>query len=133
MELNKENLHREYIINNKTQKECSEIFGCSEWKIIRYAKEYGLKKVKGVSYNISTDEFKNRVKRNLGEDYECLNLGLKYIKTQPSFKNYWKNTKQVKNREPKRHKEIVTLYKTGEVIPIYNAGTKVYVWDKSQN
>ena len=45
-----------------------------------------------------------------------------------SFKNYWIKEGRVKNREPKRNTGIKELYKTGEVLQIYNAGTKVYVW-----
>ena len=55
---------------------------------------------------------------------------MKFIKTQPSFKNFWVKSGIVKNREPKRHKEITKLYATGEVAQIYNAGTKVYVYKK---
>ena len=54
---------------------------------------------------------------------------MKYIKTQPSFKNGWVKENIVRNREPKRHKEIKELEKQHLVIPIYNAGTKVYVWE----
>ena len=48
----------------------------------------------------------------------------KFIKTQPSFKNWWRIENKIKNRE------IKELEKEGLVIPIYNAGTKVYVWEK---
>ena len=54
---------------------------------------------------------------------------MKFIKTQPSFKNYWKKEHIVKNREPQRNSEIKELYKTEEVIKIYNARTKVFVWE----
>lgn len=57
-------------------------------------------------------------------------LDLKYVKTQFSFKNYFVETGQVKNRDPLHHKEIKELEEQGLVIPIYNAGTKVYVWQK---
>lgn len=57
-------------------------------------------------------------------------LGLKYVKTQFSFKNYFVETGQIKNRDPLHHKEIKELEEQGLVIPIYNAGTKVYVWER---
>ena len=55
---------------------------------------------------------------------------MQYIKTQPSFKNWFVNENVVKNRDPQHHKEISLKYQSNEVIPIYNAGTKVYVWMK---
>lgn len=57
-------------------------------------------------------------------------LGLEYLTTQPSFKNYFIKTREVKNRDPIHHKEIKELEKQGLVIPIYNAGSKVYVWNR---
>lgn len=49
---------------------------------------------------------------------------------QVSFKNYWVKTGEVKNREPKRHKEITEKYKTGEVLKLWNAGTATYLYRK---
>lgn len=57
-------------------------------------------------------------------------LGLKYITTQPSFKNWFVKENKVKNRDPMHHKEIKELEKQGLVYAIYNAGTKVYIWKK---
>ena len=56
-------------------------------------------------------------------------LGFKYLKTQPSFKNYWVEQDVVKNRDPAHNKEIKDLIKQGLIIPIYNAGSKVYYID----
>ena len=56
---------------------------------------------------------------------------MEYIKTQPSFKNYFVDTKEVKNRDPKHHKEITELYKQNKVLQIWNAGTKVYLWENN--
>lgn len=53
-----------------------------------------------------------------------------FVKTQSGFKNWWTKENIVKNREPKRDKEIKELQRRGLVIPIYNAGTKVYVWHR---
>nr|DAG31547.1 MAG TPA: hypothetical protein [Caudoviricetes sp.] len=35
-------------------------------------------------------------------------------------------------RRQNKHKEIKKLYKEGKVIPIYNARTKVYVWENKE-
>lgn len=55
---------------------------------------------------------------------------MEYIETQFSYKNYFVNESKVKNRDPMHHKEIKQLEEQGLVYPIYNAGTKVYVWRK---
>lgn len=57
-------------------------------------------------------------------------LGLNFITVQPSFKNYFVKTREVKNRQPAKHKEIKNLENQGLVVPIYNAGSKVYVWNR---
>ena len=44
MELNKENLYQKYIKENKSRKECSEIFGCSEALIKKRLKIYEITK-----------------------------------------------------------------------------------------
>lgn len=64
-----------------------------------------------------------------GNSLKNLN-NMKYITTQFSFKNYFVKENKVKNRDPMHHKEIKQLEKQGLVYPIYNAGTKVYVWEK---
>lgn len=57
-------------------------------------------------------------------------LNLKYVKTQPSFKNYFIEERVIKNRDPMHHSKIIEGYKNGSILQIYNAGTKVYVWEK---
>lgn len=110
--------------------------GKYEWEVIRGATKLGYTVVGGASkiwkYFIENYNPANCV---YYIDYNYFNgnslpyLGLTYLKSQPGFKNWWVKTNTVKNREPQRHKEIKELYKKGEVVPIYNAGTKVYVWE----
>lgn len=57
-------------------------------------------------------------------------LGLQYITSQPGVWNWWVNEYDVRNREPGRNKEIRELINKGEVVPIYTAGTKVYLYKK---
>lgn len=57
-------------------------------------------------------------------------LGLKYETSKLGFKNYFIKERIVKNRQPKKHKEIKELEKQGLVVPIYNAGVKVYTYHK---
>lgn len=48
----------------------------------------------------------------------------------PGIRNYWVLENVVKNREPMRHKLIMELTKRGRILPIYNAGTKVFIYKK---
>lgn len=62
--------------------------------------------------------------------------GLEYVKTTPSFKNWWERhwktgeIKVIRNREPMHHKEVMEAQKKGMGWPIYNAGTKTYVYEQ---
>jgi transposase len=57
--------------------------------------------------------------------------GTKLIKKgEPSLWNWWPKLGVMKNREPSRHKEIMEAYKTGEAVPVWNAGTATYVWER---
>lgn len=112
--------------------------GKYEWEVIRGATKLGYTVVGGASkiwkYFIKTYKPKNcvyYVDYNYFNGKSLENLpNMKFIKTQPSFKNFWVKENIVKNREPHRNKEIKELYKSGEVLQIYNAGTKVYVWER---
>ena len=55
-------------------------------------------------------------------------LGGKFVISQPGVKNYWIETKEVKNREPARHKKIKESIANGECLELWNAGTKTYVF-----
>ena len=57
--------------------------------------------------------------------------GAKFIKNQPGFWNYWVDDKILKNREPKKHKEVKNLERQGKVLVVGNAGTQVNVWIRS--
>lgn len=53
-------------------------------------------------------------------------IGLKHIGGQPGVKNYFIKDKEVKNRQPRKHAEIKQQIKRGEVLELYNSGTKTY-------
>lgn len=111
--------------------------GKYEWEVIRGATKLGYNIVGGASkiwkYFLKEYNPKSCV---YYIDYNYFNgsslpyLGLQYVTSQMSYKNFWVNEGVVRNREPGRHKEIKELQKNGLVIPIYNAGTKVYVYQK---
>ena len=50
MELNKENLYNEYIVNNLSRVECSQIFDCSDGLIQKRLRDYNIKKDKKKIY-----------------------------------------------------------------------------------
>ena len=110
--------------------------GKYQWEVIRGATKLGTTVVGGASkiwkYFIKKYNPNNCV---YYIDYNYFNgnslpyLNLKYLKTQISFKNYFVNEGKVKNRDPIHHSKIKQLEKQGLVYPIYNAGTKVYVWN----
>lgn len=64
--------------------------------------------------------------------------GLEFVKVTPSFKNYWiKHWKTgeenvIKNREPMYHKDVMSAQAAGMGWPIYNAGTKTYIYEPSR-
>ena len=113
--------------------------GKYEWEVIRGATELGYTVIGGASkiwkyfinnydpnscvYYIDYNYFNGSSMKNLSN--------IKFLQTQFSFKNYWVKEGIVKNRQPNKHKEIKELEKQGLVYPIYNAGTKVYVWQKN--
>lgn len=111
--------------------------GKYEWEVIRGATELGYTVIGGASkiwkYFIKTYNPQSIV---YYIDYNYFNgnslpyLGLTFVKTQPSFKNYFKATGEVKNRDPMHHKDIIKGYEDGSILQIWNAGTKVYVWTK---
>ena len=110
--------------------------GKYECEVIRGATELGYTVIGGASkiwkYFINNFNYNNCV---YYIDYNYFNgnslpyLDLEFIKTQVSFKNYFVLEDKIKNRDPAHHKEIQQLYKENKVWQIWNAGTKVYVWN----
>ncbi len=112
--------------------------GKYEWEVIRGATKLNTTIVGGASklfkYFIKNYDPSNCV---YYIDYNYFNgnslehiENMEYIKSQVSFKNLFLSNGEVKNRQPGRYKEIKELEKQKLVTRIYNAGTKVYVWNK---
>jgi len=57
-------------------------------------------------------------------------IGLKCVGGEPGVKNYFVDEKVVKNRQPSRHAEIRQMIRENKVLELWNAGTKVYVYNK---
>ena len=112
--------------------------GKYEWEVIRGATKLGCSVIGGASkiwkyfknnYNPQSCVYYVDYNYFNGQSIQYLD-NFKFIKTQPSFKNWWRTENKIKNRDPLHHEKIKELEKEGLVIPIYNAGTKVYVWEK---
>lgn len=56
--------------------------------------------------------------------------GVRFVEHRDSFWNFWTETGELKNREPRRNREITAGYRDGSVWKVENAGTDVYVWEK---
>lgn len=112
--------------------------GKYEWEVIRGATKLGYTIVGGASkiFNYFIKQYNPNncvyyIDYNYFNGNSLKNMpNMEFIKTQISYKNYWVNFNIVKNREPMKNAEIKELYRTGKVLQIYNAGTKVYVWQK---
>lgn len=112
--------------------------GKYEWEVIRGATKIGTTVVGGASriWNYFVENYKPHscvyyVDYNYFNGNSVEKLGFKYVVSQPSFKNYWVSDSTIRNRDPRRHAEVLELEKQGLVIPIYNAGTKVYIYEHS--
>ena len=72
------------------------------------------------------------IDRNIynGSSISTLEGNLELISTQVGFWNYFRSTKEMKNRQPGKHKEIKELVAQGKVWEVYNAGTETYVWTR---
>lgn len=55
--------------------------------------------------------------------------GVRFVEHRDSFWNFWTETGELKNREPRRNREITAGYRDGSVWKVENAGTDVYVWE----
>lgn len=115
--------------------------GKYQWEVIRGATKLDTMIIGGASkifnYFINNYNPKNCV---YYIDYNYFNgsslsniPNMKYIKSQVSFKNLFLETGKVKNRQPMKYKEIKELEEKGLIAKIYNAGTKVYIWNKEEH
>ena len=111
--------------------------GKYEWEVIRGATKLNYRVIGGASkiwkYFIRNYSPKNCV---YYVDFNYFNggslpfLNTKYIKTNPGVKNYFVETGQIKNRDPIHHHLVKQLIQENKVWEIWNAGTKVYLWER---
>lgn len=110
-----------------------------QYEMVRGASAYGVQVIGGASklwshfvkemspesvvYYIDYNYFDGRSVKKLGGEFVC---------SQPGVKNYWVKEKQIKNREPRRHKEVKQAIDEGRVLELWNAGTKTFVFRFNQ-
>jgi hypothetical protein len=112
--------------------------GLYDAEIARGACQLGIQIVGGASklwnYIIEKTSYKNIVYYCDTNYYNAKSLAFlpntKYAKEDVSFWNWHLLSKELKNREPNRHSEIMTKLKNGELYEVCNAGTKVFVWER---
>lgn len=111
--------------------------GKYEWEVIRGATKLGYRVIGGASRiwkyfvrNYNPQSCVYYVDYNYFNGNSVPFLGFRYVKTTASFKNYFTKTRTIKNRNPMKHKEIRELAKNKEVWEVWNAGAKVYVWER---
>lgn len=111
--------------------------GKYEWEVIRAATKLGYTIVGGASkiwkyfkenYNPVSCVYYVDYNYFTGSSISKLDSNFRFIKSQSGFKNWYVEENIIKNRDPKNYSKIKELEKEGKVIPIYNSGTKVYVY-----
>lgn len=114
--------------------------GKYQWEVIRGATKLGYRVLGGASriwkyfiQNYSPESIVYYIDYNYFNGNSLPFLGLNYITTQASFKNWWVKERKIKNRQPSKHSEIKELVERGLVWEVWNAGVKVYVWRKPES
>lgn len=110
-----------------------------EYEMVRGASAYGVQVVGGASKlwkhamaALKPNSVVYYIDYNYFDGRSVNKLGGKFIGSQPGVKNYWVKNGVVKNREPRRHNEIKQAIKNGDVLELWNAGTKTYAFLSSE-
>lgn len=110
-----------------------------QYEMVRGASAYGVQVVGGASklWSHFVKELKPKsvvyyIDYNYFDGRSVEKLGGTFIHSGAGVKNYWVKEQQVKNREPSRHKEVKQAIENGEVLELWNAGTKTYVFHFDQ-
>lgn len=111
-----------------------------EYEMARGASAPGVQVIGGASrlWKHFVDEVKPKsvvyyIDYNYFDGRSVEKLGGKFVTSQPGVKNYWVKEKGVKNREPAHHKKVQEAIAKGEVLELWNAGTKTYAFDFPDN
>lgn len=106
-----------------------------EYEMVRGASAPGVQVVGGATrlwaHFVNTVKPKSVVyyiDRNYFDGRSVEKLGGQFVSDQVGVKNYWVKEKLVKNREPRRHKEVKQAIEDGDVLECWNAGTRTYTF-----
>lgn len=106
-----------------------------EYEMVRGASAPGVQVVGGATrlWNhfmkyVDPDSVVYYIDRNYFDGRSVEKLGGKFVSDQIGVKNYWVKEKVVKNREPRRHKEVQQAIENGDVLELWNAGTRTYAF-----
>lgn len=114
-----------------------------EWEMIRGAQKYGMRVVGGSSKLWSAFKKEhnpnNCIYYTMNDYYDGNSIvhldkekPWKFLRNQISFMNWFLEEGVMKARQPAKHQEIKELYEQGKVIPVWNAGNKVWVWNNDK-
>lgn len=111
--------------------------GKYQWEVIRGATKLNCRVIGGATKiwkyflrNYDPESCVYYIDYNYFNGNSVEKLGLEYLTTKPSFKNYFINERKIRNRQPTKHKEIKQQIEEGKVLEIYNAGVKVYLYKR---
>lgn len=111
--------------------------GKYQWEVIRGATKLNCRVIGGATKiwkyflrNYDPESCVYYIDYNYFNGNSVEKLGLEYLTTKPSFKNYFINEQKIRNRQPTKHKEIKQQIQEGKVLEIYNAGVKVYLYKR---
>ena len=83
------------------------------------------KGVNSIVYYVDLNLYNGNSIKKMGNTEADSYIDLGY---QGGFRNLWIENKQLKEREPNKHKLIMSLMKEGKIASIPNAGTMINVW-----
>ena len=110
-----------------------------QYEMVRGASAHGVQVIGGASKlwshfvrEMNPESVVYYIDYNYFDGRSVKKLGGEFVGSQAGVKNYWVKENKVKNREPRRHKEVKQAIENGEVLELWNAGTKTFVFRFNQ-
>lgn len=113
-------------------------FGKYQWEVIRGATKLNWQVIGGATKILShfvkeynPESLVYYIDFNYYSGLSPKSFKMDFVSSQEGCKNYFVKENIVKNRDPSKYQEIKKMYATGEIWPIYDAGTLTYAYKKS--